>query len=251
MFTASKIHKAVLEENIARLEKLASAGANMTINIGYGKTPLHFAARYGKEKSATYLIAVQENLDIKDSDGWTALHTAAYHGQLGIAAKLLKAGADPNLVSGSGSTVYGMASSGGHPEMMDMLKPYMKKVADIYDLPPTPEVAKKEEGGTDTPPPSGWSLMGEAQVAYTASSRTAGYKLTDIFDFHSRERVRIIHNAETQQDSIETLSFDDMGAGTALKAAFDTLTSLGGRADAASIEKKIGKPVKLSPPKAG
>lgn len=249
MFAKTRFSNAIHDGNLDRLAEILDTGFDIDVPMYLNlRTPLHFAAQKGFADVASFLIGRGAAIEKKDSIGMTPLHVAAYYGQLGVAARLLKAGADPNIVSGSGSTAFGLAQSSGHPEMMEMLKPYMKKVSDLYELPALPEGSAKEP---ERSAPAGWELMDETRVAHTAESAVSGYRLTDIFDFAARERIRIVHNTLTQKDNIETVSFDDMGEGTALRAAFDALKSLGGQADAQSIEKRLDKPSRLQPPQAG
>lgn len=62
-------------------------------------TPLLWAANKGSLEVATLLLehGAKGSLDVRNSDGWTALHWACYSGHLEIAQLLLRYGADASL----------------------------------------------------------------------------------------------------------------------------------------------------------
>jgi len=62
--------------------------------------PIHYAARKGDVKKVKALLAADPKLvSDKDSNGDTALHQAALHGQLAVVQVLIDAGADVNAIN--------------------------------------------------------------------------------------------------------------------------------------------------------
>jgi ankyrin repeat protein len=67
-----------------------------------GEAPIHRAVlseNAQKTVALTAIIQCNANLDTLDSNGWTALIHAAYHGDIDSAAILIKNGADVNAFS--------------------------------------------------------------------------------------------------------------------------------------------------------
>ena len=67
-------------------------------------TLLHLASLLGAEEVTTLLIERKASLDLRDSNGCTALIAACSRGYSRIACRLLEAGADPSICSKSGHT---------------------------------------------------------------------------------------------------------------------------------------------------
>lgn len=195
---------------------------------------LHSAASKGKTDIAAMLLEkAPDFFDALTKDGRTPLHVAADNGHPAFVADMIKRGMDPNVRDNNGRTALYYANKEGHVEVVDMLKPY----APVYMQP-----------AAEAPPVGEWSLVGPQQVGRALESAPLGYRLTDVFDFHARERLRIVHNTATQKDTVETVSFDGLGEDAPLKAAFAALRKLGGEADEKSIRRRLDKPSKLQPP---
>ena len=83
------------------------AGADPNNQNNYGRTPLHWAAKYNKVKVVEVLLNAGAHLNIQDKDGRTPLQLASVYPtpERSEAAKLiLKAGADPNSQDEEGWT---------------------------------------------------------------------------------------------------------------------------------------------------
>lgn len=112
--------------DLALLDRLLDAGANLNAGNDVGYTPLHVAAKRGREAVVVLLLEAGANPNAEDNDGKTPLHWAAncnaardYEGKAapsrllpddeergfkGIVTLLLDAGADPNAQDGNGET---------------------------------------------------------------------------------------------------------------------------------------------------
>jgi cytohesin len=62
-----------------------------------GTTPLHWSALSGQVDCVRLLLEYQPIVDVKDSDGDTALNAACCKGHMQIIEILLEAGADPSI----------------------------------------------------------------------------------------------------------------------------------------------------------
>lgn len=219
---------------------LMEAGAQAANTRRRSFSLLHKAASRGKTDIAAMLLAQQPDLpDALTEDNKTPLHIAAANGHADFVAEMIKRGIDPNSKDNNGRTALYYANKGGHLETVEVLKHY----ATVYSPP--------QSAASEAPLEGSWSLLGPQQVGRALESAPLGYRLTDVFDFHARERIRIVHNAATQKDTVDTVSFDGLGEDAPLKAAFAALKKLGGEADEKSIRRRLDKPSKLAPPQRG
>lgn len=201
---------------------------------------LHKAASRGKTDIAAMLLEQQPNLiDAMTEDNKTPLHIAAVNGHADFVAEMIKRGIDPNSKDNNGRAALYYANKGGHLEAVELLKRY----APAYATPQSP--------AAEAPPDGSWSLLGAQQVGRALESAPLGYRLTDVFDFHARERIRIVHNIATQKDTVETVSFDGFAEDAPLKEALKALKELGGVADEQSVRCRLDKSAKLAPPQGG
>ncbi|MEZ0260788.1 MAG: ankyrin repeat domain-containing protein [Alphaproteobacteria bacterium] len=240
-FLKWKMRTALNERNIARIGELLDKGADVNMDLGSGETPLHTAAHSGAKDLVAFLISRGAHVNALKKYKWAPIHDAAYQGNFDAVVELLKAGADPNLRTEEGRTAHGWAVLRKNPEIAEILSPYMKKFIEIAQTKslnsPAPEAASGQ----------GWTLLSESQVARAQTHEKLGYRLTDIFNFRDRERIRILHNLETKADQASSLSFDDISDKTQLEDARAQLIQLGGDAP----EESVSRLHKLPSPRPG
>jgi hypothetical protein len=233
-FLKWKMRSALKERDIRRLGELLDKGVDVNMDLGGGETPLHSAAHAGEKELVAFLVSRGANVNALKQYKWAPIHDAAYQGNFDAVVELLKAGADPNLRTG-------WAVARKCPEVAEILSPYMKKSVEIAQeqnlKPPSAEAAAAQ----------GWTLLSESQIARAQTHEKLGYRLTDIFNFRDRERVRIVHNLETRADQASSLAFDDMTDKTQLLDAREQLIRLGGNAP----EESVTRLHKLPPPRQG
>lgn len=125
--------------------------------------------------------------------------------------------------------------------MQDVALVLMKRIADLRRQEAAlldKEAAQPEDPGIAVPSSAvaqvaapakkgeTWALMSDTSVAHVTSSDVIGRKLTEIFNFESRERVIITENLKTGAESVgQPESFDKISPVT-LKRAEDMLKSL-------------------------
>jgi hypothetical protein len=207
------------------------------------ETLLHVAAELGR-KDIVELLLAQDKYDHSlkdrpDSSRNTALHLAAARGHADIVRLLLDEGFDPAQKGANGRTPAGYAHQGGNREVLDLLNAAVLKKAAPRPAPAAPE----------PPPPAGpqWKLVSPHSVAQVSEMADIGYRLTDIFNFASGERIRVLNNLKTKADSVETAPFADLPTAK-IEEAQAALTRLGGAAAEGLLRGKIAKPARLAPP---
>jgi ankyrin repeat protein len=89
------------------------------------KYPLHVAAARGElMDTKTILESKAHHVNVKDMEGWTALHWAAKRGQMSVVDHLLKSGADVHAKSTGtqfGKTALHLASGDAHMHVIQKL----------------------------------------------------------------------------------------------------------------------------------
>ena len=83
-----------------------------------GATALHWAAYRGDLQTARLLISAEADVNAANDYGATPLWLAAQDGNVAIVEALLQAGADANAAFPSGETVLMTAAQGGNPAIV-------------------------------------------------------------------------------------------------------------------------------------
>jgi ankyrin repeat protein len=131
------------------ISKLSDEEKQSAINaIGnQQRTPLHYAAAYGKTEMVELLIAYHANLNAQSQEenheGYTALHYATAHNHVEVVKALIKAGADITILTNTGKSVFAVAVEKDLPEIAKALLQGGHKISHA-DLQPLS--AKLEEG---------------------------------------------------------------------------------------------------------
>lgn len=112
-------HVAAGLENPGMLITLAEAGAKLAASDLLGRTALDCAVAAGREACVAELLARGVRLPSKKASlgGWSCLHEAARRGDVGIAQRLLDAGADIDALNSGGNTALSLAAANGPVEM--------------------------------------------------------------------------------------------------------------------------------------
>ncbi|XP_046902418.1 ankyrin repeat domain-containing protein 50 [Hypomesus transpacificus] len=120
---------------------LLSRGADPLISDHQGQTPLTLVARQGHVQALTVVLDWARDQDLKttirvlehaDSEGWTALRSAAWGGHAEAVHLLLDAGANVDGCDVEGRTALRAAAWGGHEEILLTLLDYGAQV-DVAD----------------------------------------------------------------------------------------------------------------------
>jgi ankyrin repeat protein len=116
---------------------LLSKGAHTNVRSYNGVTPLLRACDYGHLCVVKMLVQCMgaQGLDDEDSDGWTALHYAAYSVHEGMVRCLLLAGADPTITDNGGRTPRD-AAEGNHYTYTPRLRKRRARCVDVFQVRP-------------------------------------------------------------------------------------------------------------------
>jgi hypothetical protein len=215
----SIIHGAIYYDRPEPLPMLAEHGIKPKI------ADLIFAVKKGNFRITEWML--ENNPDLlqkinERNDGMTALHRAAEHGYAKIAAYLLSKGADPNIEDYENRTSLFRAQEKNNKEVEALLIPVTTNVV-------TPRTA-------DLQAQAGWKkLNGEKRVALVTVDPEIGYRITEVFNFQSRDCLKIVRNIESGAEAVETRSFDEITDKAPLEAAAKALSARGGKVDAGDI----------------
>lgn len=100
----TELANAVLAADVARIKFLVGKGADLNKRDSQGYTALQSAARQRKPKLITDLIALKADVNATDQDGYTALHHAVLRNSPEAIAALMQGGADANTLTSTGYT---------------------------------------------------------------------------------------------------------------------------------------------------
>src|SRR5262245_60440451 len=120
---------AVFEGNVAEVQRLLKAGANVSLANNYGATPMGLAAEVGNTEIIRRLLEAGADANSANPEGQTALLPVARTGKVKPAERLVKQGPKVDPPEGwGGQTALMWASARRHPPMMQFL---ISKGADI------------------------------------------------------------------------------------------------------------------------
>lgn len=180
-----------------------------------------------------FLDARLDLLKSKDAYGNTLLHIAAKTGKMDVISFLLSKGLDPLCRNSRYET----------PRI----------VARRHDRQKAEDLLLMAERAANSP--IYWIKLDPRKIARITLETATGYKITEIFNFLSRESLKIACNLKTQTDSPpETRCFDDITDKAPLEKALAVLNQMGGSANPDSISglfKSKLKPYKLQVPPSG
>ena len=115
------LHVAAESNRIKVIAMLIAAGADHNTQNEAGETPLHIAARKGHAEVIAALLEAGADTTVRLKNGFTPLHVAAVSNRIKVSAALIAAGADANAQNGAGQTPLHMATFSGHTEVIAAL----------------------------------------------------------------------------------------------------------------------------------
>jgi ankyrin repeat protein len=142
------VFRAVHSDDPAALAYLqAHHGADLTVRLPTGNTPLHEAALYGRAKAARFLIEQGADLEARNDRKETPLHRAAVKGRLEVVGALIDAGADREVRDDLEETPLACAVRAGQAEAARCLVNRYKADPNARDFSGQTPLHRAVEGG--------------------------------------------------------------------------------------------------------
>lgn len=98
------------------------ADVNAVSTNGAKLRPIHAAAARNAEPTMRKLLSAGADPDAQQHGGWTALHSAAKHGNVALLDLLLEHNADTSIQSDDGKTAADLAADAGHTDVANRLR---------------------------------------------------------------------------------------------------------------------------------
>lgn len=231
------------------IAKLLEKKASLEITDDSGRTALYHAAQCGKTEAVRVLLAAGANPHTHDNDFFTPLIRASENGDLATVKMLVAARVEIDATTKSmNNTALIRATenkripimeflilNGARTDLKDGAGKTPADYAKYYNIPieGMVEAAKKAaETPVTTLAKDGeeWVPMGDASVARVATHPALGRKITEVFNFESRERLIITENLKTgaetlgQPEKFETLGDTVIARAEAARAQFSRKT---------------------------
>ena len=134
IFSQAPIHKIIESKEKNKhdvLKKMLDLGSDPNIRDSNGWSALHYACQLGDFNSVEILINNGASIDSYSNNKRIPLHLAAYKGFPNIVEHLLKNGSDPNYQDELGCTPLHLAAKKGHVKCIEFLLNYG---AELYSL---------------------------------------------------------------------------------------------------------------------
>jgi ankyrin repeat protein len=177
--------EAARKGNVDICRAMLAAKADVNVTASGGHTPYLYAVAANNKPLIELLETAGAKLDAANRHGWSPLFYAVRNNDVATAERLLKKGVRTDRVDDEGRNIL--------------------DVARAYDR---PAALKAVQAFLDAQVPE-WQQTGAQEVTHVLMRRPQGYRLTDIFNFETKERTLITHNYETGRDSVERGKFED------------------------------------------
>jgi ankyrin repeat protein len=115
------LHKAVLCQQLEVAHVLIDKGADVNMKDSNGNTALHVVAKEGIIGAVKFLVEKESSISAANGNGDTPLHVAAKNGKLEAVKYLMKNGADISILNKAGKTALHVAACGDNLDMVKYL----------------------------------------------------------------------------------------------------------------------------------
>lgn len=229
---------AQVEKKNNSIDTLLSYGVNVNAHTNAYIYPLHFAAHEGDVDRVRQFLDKGAAVDVViTNNGYTPLHWAVSRGHANVAEALVQAGARLDMPDKKGRTPMDIARQVG-AHMVKILETPPKPVPV-----PAPEAAEEKQTAAVAPVPAAvtyegsdkWVRTGENHVTHIGEYPAVNRKLTEIFNFETRERLVVNENLKTGAETVSPVESFDTVAESALRKALFEFQRLGGKAEEDSV----------------
>lgn len=216
---------------------LIKRGADVNAHAADYITPIHFASHQGDIELVKMLVSYGADVNaVIVNNGYTALHWAVIQGHAHVVEFLVQSGARTDMPDKNGNTQLGLATAKGA---------HLQKILET-------QAAKAEAAEAAAPAYSGndrWLRTGEHQVTHIGEIPDINRRLTEIFNFETRERTVIHENTRSGVETTAAPENFDTIAEAALRKALAEFVKLGGEAVESDVIGKRGNPPQSGPSK--
>ena len=257
--TGSKIVKTSPLEIAIRSDQMEMTLALLAVGARAQETetPLITAAMTGNVQIAIALIERGASVRERNEKNQTALHLAAIKNQPEMARFLLAQDVAKDVLDKDNRTALSYAQQFAMKDMFEILQGPLPVPAPVKPVPaaaaPAPrsvvetiiDIATAPRMPTDS---ESWTLAGKNSVVHTSTYPTLGRKLTEIFNFESRERVAITENMNLKTETMGPHeSFDNLGD-EVLTRSLREFRRLGGKVDDDTVFRKSLNKLQIKKP---
>ena len=144
-----QLRNAVLNGDLATVERLIEAGADVNHANNNGTTALIFAASNGRTEVAEKLIQAGANVNLANNDGTTALIYAAWNGRTEVVTALLNGGANADAFNIREENSVDAARKNGHTLIVGNLTQHILTHATNHPRVGPPIYQKAANGETE------------------------------------------------------------------------------------------------------
>ncbi len=210
---------------------LIAAGANVNAHDGNYFYPLHAAATNGDIDVVKALLDKKAELDVQTlAKGRTPLHCAIENEFAPVVRALLAAGANPDIANKEGQSPRDIASAKGKPHLMDLFAPKPVALAPAANQ-NAPALSLQTIDDTE----ESWTRSGKNRLSHIGTYPELNRRITEIFNFETRERTVIAENLKTGADTLTPPESFDNVSEDALRRALKEFNAQGGTADEAFV----------------
>lgn len=181
---ATVMGAAIKKGDPAILRLMLDAGGNPNAKTGSGVSGFAYAVAARNDAAADMLLSAGARPDAEPAGAWSALFYAARNNDAARVRQLLDLGVRTGLRDDKGRSVLKVAETAENFAVRDMIQAHIDA-----------QVAP-------------WQPIDENSIAHVRILRAQGYRLTEVFNFKTREATLITHNFETRLDSSAVRVFD-------------------------------------------
>ena len=209
---------------------LIKRGADVNAHAADYITPLHFAAHTGDIELVKLLVDHGADLNaVIVNNGYTPLHWAVIQGHANVVEFLVQSGARNDMPDKKGNTQLELATAkGAHLQKILEAPVQVKNAPAVEEEPAAPAYSGNDK----------WLRTGEHQVTHIGEIPDINRRLTEIFNFETRERTVINENTRSGVENTSAPENFDTIAEAALRKALAEFMKLGGEAVESDV---IGK----------
>ena len=221
---ATPLFYAVQKDHTEIAKALIAAGADVNAHSNEYAYPLHWAANNGDFDIVKLLVAKGADVNaLTKAEERTPLYYAISNNRGNVAEFLLTSGARADIPGTDGKTSAAYAKE-QNARIAQMIANAARKPAEpAAAAPQAPAVPAAEDSET-------WKLMGASKAAHIGTYPDLGRRITEIFNFATRERLIITENLKTGAETLGTAEKFDSLSEDAVAKATEAFRQLGGDA---------------------